>query len=223
MIVIAVPLDETEANNIVRLKHAHGGARGIDQWPPDLLPVARMDEQAVRVMQLRPEAVLEAIAILTVDEHAGQGRDPQALDTLSHEQPAFDVHAHLDSRVNHKLVGAGRAGAVQQSEYREGGTVPARLLDPELPEHRELLGLGEAAVQGQSAGRKPILVHAFLAVAAHRLMRLAQALGPEIARAQKGHELLVYAILEHRIQQAKAGESRVGREALRNSVLSVVE
>jgi hypothetical protein len=54
-------------------------------------------------------------------------------------------------------------------------------------------------------------------------MRLAETLSPEIAGAQKDHELLVCAILEHRIQQAKAGESCVGRETLRSLVLSVVE
>src|SRR3546814_4655603 len=96
--------------------------------------------------------------VCSSDLHRGEGGDAQ----LFHGGAGIETGAHLHHRLiaggELEMVGAGHALAVQQGVDLDAAGPGLRLLQPELAEVGKLLLLGEAGVDGETAGGQTVLL-----------------------------------------------------------------
>ena len=77
MIEIAVPLNETEALMLRSRNAVVSVFAGLRKGRHSHSPVPELIEQAIRIVQLRTEIVVEAMIVLADEEHRGQRREAE--------------------------------------------------------------------------------------------------------------------------------------------------
>ena len=121
MIEGAVALQQAEAAHVVVDEDRDGGRRRIAQRPPNVLAGAGVDEQAVGIVQLVAEVVVDAMVVLAAQEHRRQRRHVERGDGLAGEQRRADVDARLHRRHDFELERAGDRLAVEQGVNDDAG------------------------------------------------------------------------------------------------------
>ncbi len=151
MVEVAVALRESETDGIGELERRNGQTLGIEQRAEYPFSGRGVDQEAVGVVNFGAEIVGRRALVLAEEEHAGKRGKPELRDVLAQVKPS--VHVDLGGRTGaqDELVGAGRAGRVEQSVERERALVSTGPLDPELGEARKLLPGGECGVDCEPA------------------------------------------------------------------------
>ena len=168
-----------------------------------------MDEQAVGIVQLVAEVVVDAVVVLAAQEHRRQRRHVERRDGFAGEQRRGDVDARLHRRHDFELERAGDRLAVEQgvNDDAVGGRVGR--LDPELAEEREFLVGARAGADAEAARRKAVA--------------LAAAEEAEVARAEEGDDLVHHVRRVERVVEAEAGEAEGDGKIGRRLVAAPVE
>ena len=186
---------------------------GVRQWPPQLLPPAVGDDQAVAVMDGRAP-IVEPAGILGAELiHAGQGGNPGLGDVCTGIQHGFDVEdRRLGSRgagPDGEAVGAGGAGTVEQSVDDDGVDARLRCFEPECREPGELFAARVAGADREAPGGQAVDL-----VTAH---------GAEVAGAEEYRDLVIRIRPVHRRTQAQAGvANRVRYTERRVGIVEIV-
>src|SRR5512134_1072617 len=88
--------------------------RRVQQWLPDPIARAIVDEEPVRVVHLRAPGVMWPRRVLAIEIHARQRCDTKLLDSITREQHRTDVKTGGRAGRDQELVGAGEAWTVEQ-------------------------------------------------------------------------------------------------------------
>ena len=161
VVELPVALHQPEAARVFVLEAGDRHPLGVVQRPPDPLPRAGPDVEAVGIVHLGPPVGHGLLARLGEPVHRGQRRQAQAGHGLAQMQVRLDVHHHARVPVQQELVGARDRRPVEQGIDRHRLGRARRRLEPEGAEVRELLRPRAAGVEGDAAGGQADL--AFLA------------------------------------------------------------
>ena len=108
---------------------------------------------------MRVNGVAHAAFVIAAAEHAGHRRNAELLDVLTRIEVVFHLHDHLALlAVDHELIGAGDARAVEQRIDGKGGVAGLDGFKPEGGKVRELFRRVGKGVYRQTAGGKAVLV-----------------------------------------------------------------
>jgi len=111
--------DRAAAARTARVFRAElGGAQhlGVGERAPEPLPGSVGDEQAVRIVHLRPVVVVHIPRVLPVPEHARERGQSEDGDRLAEVEGRVDAHHRRLARRNDHPIRAGDAPAVEQRE-----------------------------------------------------------------------------------------------------------
>src|SRR5689334_14325399 len=205
----ALTLHEAEADRIAQCKRRDEESLGIRQRTPDPLVRARVDRQAVRVMDLWSVVVATRPLVGAEEEHARQRRQTELAAALAHEEPRVDVERRRDAGLQNEPVRAGDARRVEHRVDRELLRRRRWTLEPELHETRELLAAALRGVDGERAGGQAVA--------------LPSAERAEIAGAQEHEHFVAIRRRVEREVHPKAGKPRAAQLVPRERVSTIVE
>ena len=174
-------------------------------------PLARVEayQETVGVVHLGAEVVERRVEPSPKKNMLVRGARPSVFGARRANRRRLHVDTGRRPRGHDEAIGSRHARAVEQREQLHARGVGGGFDEPELDEVGELLAARLDGVDGESAGRQAVDV-----VAAE---------GAEVARAQEDDDLVVVLRPLQRIVDADSGVPDVGRDAIREGVLAVVE
>src|SRR5205823_5503087 len=123
----------------------------IHEGTPDPFAATAPDLQAVGVMDLRPPVIVDPAIVFADEKHTRARSDPETLDLLAGIKSRIDIHGERLGGADHKAIGPGDAGRVEQPVYRESTRVLGGLLQIVRHEIGKLLRRRGAAIYRQAS------------------------------------------------------------------------
>src|SRR5437899_5501878 len=190
VIEVAIALAEPESRRIRELERGHKQSLRIGERTKNPFTGAGVNGQAVRIVDLGPEVLSRWALVFAEIEHAGQRRETKLRHVFAKKQPGPDIDQRVDAGAQDELVGAARAGRIEQRVDRKRLGAWGGPLDPELDEARKFLAFGVGGVDRKPARRGAVeLTHAQRA---------------KVACPQKGEDLVLVAGGVDRVMHAES-------------------